>query len=1132
MDILNLKGKTYKYNAFISYRHCEPDKTIAAKLHTMLETYKTPKAIYKKTGIKKINRVFRDREELPTSSNLSNDIQDALINSKCLIIICSTNTPKSQWVTKEIKTFMELHGTENIIPLLIEGEPFESFPEPLLNAKKITIKEDGSEIQEDLEFMAADIRPEEMKKDKNKKYGLDSARDKSYLSEGLKELKVEKLRILANIVKCEFNDLRQRQLERKVKKIIMAAAIVSTMFAGFGTFAMYQYSVINNQNKVIDEKNKDLEKSNIEIKNQILLTEQQRNIAEKNETEASKQAKIAEENEKEAKKQANLAAQNAEEAMKNFNIAKQKEQEAIANLNEATKQKEIAILQRNTAYRNQSLFLSNLSNEEVKKGNKNMGIMLALEALPKDIISPEKPLVKNAELALKNAIYSYQPSFGNNSGYEYSSILKHEDVEGFSLNKDETRLYSFSEDTLKFWNIENGALIQEKLLCNKMEEKVGQIYESEKYILASCNSTNPLNRHVSTIFIINKELNNIDEIKKIQDVDSIFVSEKNKYAILKTLTKEVFVINLNTAKVTKTNIFSNIFNIYYYSHSLEFSEDGSLIAFFNKENKKVYIYDAINNSVSYSIDEENADKLYFNSNNELFYINKSDKGSNELIKTKGSKTEVLISSKTIYTYEIINEETILICYENEDGKTIISKINTNNKNKNEEDIGNAYDPAIVLSPNRLYFTVALSGEGTAKLYNMETMKKIADINQSNGDYFRDFCQVIFSPDSNFFITLSQNKKMKLWNTKTGGYISTIDEINPESVLNIKICSSHKIIFSDYKDGIYVINMSTPSKVKYFYSEFPWPNTSFNSLNNNYILVNAFDELKQYSLNENKFTNSTKGMLYDKSFFNFKKNISILVTNKDNNETPIINIDNKIKQINWNYGDIVNSNINSDGTNYLVAGKKDIVLFDRNNNETKHIKLQNVDDDIFGAFYMDSNKTIILYTPNKIMYYDGITGDFINEYKPNEFKTGDFSITKVKVSPDQSKFVCLYGNGKAEVFESSSRKLMFTLMQEGIGIFSISNEEALTCHDGYKLSVLSLKDGSKVTDLCTYIDNDVINDCDINYDGTKALASYGKSGYVFVWDLVYDTNSLIKYSNELLKGRTLTDEERKAYFLSE
>ena len=34
-----MEEKPYKYDAFISYRHVEPDMTIAARLHTMLETF-------------------------------------------------------------------------------------------------------------------------------------------------------------------------------------------------------------------------------------------------------------------------------------------------------------------------------------------------------------------------------------------------------------------------------------------------------------------------------------------------------------------------------------------------------------------------------------------------------------------------------------------------------------------------------------------------------------------------------------------------------------------------------------------------------------------------------------------------------------------------------------------------------------------------------------------------------------------------------------------------------------------------------------------------------------------------------------------------------------------------------------
>ena len=37
--------KNYKYKAFISYRHIQPDVSIAQAVHTMVETFKVPKEL-------------------------------------------------------------------------------------------------------------------------------------------------------------------------------------------------------------------------------------------------------------------------------------------------------------------------------------------------------------------------------------------------------------------------------------------------------------------------------------------------------------------------------------------------------------------------------------------------------------------------------------------------------------------------------------------------------------------------------------------------------------------------------------------------------------------------------------------------------------------------------------------------------------------------------------------------------------------------------------------------------------------------------------------------------------------------------------------------------------------------------
>ena len=81
------------FTAFISYRHQSPDQDVAKRLHTAIETYRVPAGIRKKTGRKKMGLVFRDQEELPLSSDLGKDIENALDNSDWLIAVCSLFMP-------------------------------------------------------------------------------------------------------------------------------------------------------------------------------------------------------------------------------------------------------------------------------------------------------------------------------------------------------------------------------------------------------------------------------------------------------------------------------------------------------------------------------------------------------------------------------------------------------------------------------------------------------------------------------------------------------------------------------------------------------------------------------------------------------------------------------------------------------------------------------------------------------------------------------------------------------------------------------------------------------------------------------------------------------------------------------
>src|SRR5262249_46912424 len=96
--------KTFKYRAFISYSHA--DRTWGDWLHRALESYRIPKRLHGTTGRDgaiptKLFPIFRDRDELSSAAELSEQIRSALRQSAYLIIICSPRSANSRWVNEE-----------------------------------------------------------------------------------------------------------------------------------------------------------------------------------------------------------------------------------------------------------------------------------------------------------------------------------------------------------------------------------------------------------------------------------------------------------------------------------------------------------------------------------------------------------------------------------------------------------------------------------------------------------------------------------------------------------------------------------------------------------------------------------------------------------------------------------------------------------------------------------------------------------------------------------------------------------------------------------------------------------------------------------------------------------------------
>ena len=127
-----------KYYAFISYNSA--DEKWAKWLQHQIEYYHVPTALCKEHPElpKRIRPVFWYKKDL-SGTKLKQALANELGASKYLIVICSPEAAKSQWVNDEIAAFIQQGKGNKIIPFIVNGSPHstnpkeECFPPALLS---------------------------------------------------------------------------------------------------------------------------------------------------------------------------------------------------------------------------------------------------------------------------------------------------------------------------------------------------------------------------------------------------------------------------------------------------------------------------------------------------------------------------------------------------------------------------------------------------------------------------------------------------------------------------------------------------------------------------------------------------------------------------------------------------------------------------------------------------------------------------------------------------------------------------------------------------------------------------------------------------------------------------------------
>lgn len=114
--------RQYKYFAFISYN--SKDTEWGKKVQRKLEGYRMPSTLCSEHGWKRkpLKPVFFAPTDIQPGG-LTAELQERLKASRNLIVICSPNSAKSEWVGKEIEFFHSLGRTENIHFFIVDGVP-------------------------------------------------------------------------------------------------------------------------------------------------------------------------------------------------------------------------------------------------------------------------------------------------------------------------------------------------------------------------------------------------------------------------------------------------------------------------------------------------------------------------------------------------------------------------------------------------------------------------------------------------------------------------------------------------------------------------------------------------------------------------------------------------------------------------------------------------------------------------------------------------------------------------------------------------------------------------------------------------------------------------------------------------
>ena len=209
------------------------DASVANKLAESIRRYRLPSGTVLPDSGLDYRRVYVDVSD----KGLDNDGRAVLDHSRCLAVLCSPETRTSRFILERLDYFRETGKDDNIIAVIVRGEPADSFPESFIEQKTVRkILPDMSVVErvETIEPVASDLRAETRSRWKE-------------------ALNYETVRIVASILGLHPDDLEQRHRMRRRKTVISLVSVIAAVCLGAAGIFAYLGHIARTEGEIADQ---------------------------------------------------------------------------------------------------------------------------------------------------------------------------------------------------------------------------------------------------------------------------------------------------------------------------------------------------------------------------------------------------------------------------------------------------------------------------------------------------------------------------------------------------------------------------------------------------------------------------------------------------------------------------------------------------------------------------------------------------------------------------------------------------------------------------------------------------------------------------------------------------------------